>query len=264
MATHNSRETTAPSTARDLATPAGDGALDGLAASTAPHLLGLEVRYPAPGVCVVVVEGEVDMLTAPLLEACVREQLAALPKHLVLDLESVRFLGSSGLSCLLRARELTQQSTGVELHLAGLVTRAVAHPLEAVGLLEYFEAYRCLTDALTSLTDSRGAVIRTEQVELLSVDGSLDDAGLTQLRRRLQARFDAGTQRLVVNLAGVTSCDRGVFSVLARTHQILTDREGWMRLVGVGDPVRNALDAATPAEYLLVHQALDWTGDLTG
>ncbi|HYZ35726.1 MAG TPA: STAS domain-containing protein [Pseudonocardiaceae bacterium] len=40
------------------------------------------------------------------------EQLADAPPHLILDLESVRFLGSSGLSCLLRARELAEQTPG--------------------------------------------------------------------------------------------------------------------------------------------------------
>ena len=107
-------------------------------------------------------------------------------------------------------------------------------------------------------------MICTVQVGLLSVNGRLDYAGLTQLRRQLQALLDCGTHRLVVNLAGVTSCDRGLFGVLAGTHQTLADRQGWMRLVGVGHPVRHALDEATPSEYLLVHQASDWTGNLTG
>jgi anti-anti-sigma factor len=105
-------------------------------------------------VCVVVVDGEVDMLTAPQLEACAREQLTAAPIHLILDLEPVRFMGSSGLSCLLRVRELTQQTGRVHLHLAGLATRAVAHPLKVLGLREYFHTYPHLTDALTSLTKS--------------------------------------------------------------------------------------------------------------
>jgi anti-anti-sigma regulatory factor len=76
----------------------------------------------------------------------------------------------------------------------------------------------------------------TEQVGLLSVSGRLDDAGLTQLRRQLQALLDTGTHHLVVNLAGMTSCDRGLFDVLTRTHQILTERQGWIRLVGLPGP----------------------------
>ena len=263
MATNPTHET-APGPVDHRAIMVGDGALDGYAPDLAVQLLRLAVRYPAAGVCVVVIDGELDMLTAPRLEACVREQLAAVPIHLILDLESVRFLGSSGLSCLLRAWELAQQTTGVHLHLAGLVTQAVARPLADIGLLEYFDSYPCLTDALTSLTNSMHTVICTEQVGLLSVNGRLDDAGLTQLRSELLALLDTGIHHLVVNLAGLTSCDRGLFRVLARTHQILTERQGWIRLVGVGYAVRNALNGATPTEHLLVHQTSDWTGTVPG
>jgi anti-sigma B factor antagonist len=219
------------------------------------------VQHPAVGVCVVAVAGELDLLTAPLLDACVREQLAAAPTNLILDLQAVRFLGASGLSCLLRAREGVQQTTGVRLHLAGLVTRAVARSLEVTGLLEQFDTYPCLIDALT---DAPEVTISAGQVGLLSVTGRLDDPGLTQLRRQLQVLVDTDTRYLVVNLTGVTSCDYRLFDVLAWGHQVFTDRQGWMRLAGVGPAVRNALDQATPSECLLVYQASDWTDDLAG
>jgi anti-anti-sigma regulatory factor len=111
---------------------------------------------------------------------------------------------------------------------------------------------------------STQVTISTEQVDLLSVTGRLDDTGLAQLRRQLQVLFDTGTRYLVVNLAGVTRCDYRLFDVLTRTHQVLTDRQGWLRLVGVGPTVRNALDEATPSECLLVYQASDWTDDPAG
>jgi anti-sigma B factor antagonist len=227
----------------------------------ATQRLGLSVQHPAVGVCVVAVAGELDLLTAPLLDACVREQLAAAPTNLILDLQAVRFLGASGLSCLLRAREGVQQTTGVRLHLAGLVTRAVARSLEVTGLREQFDTYPCLIDALT---DAPEVTISAGQVGLLSVTGRLDDPGLTQLRRQLQVLVDTDTRYLVVNLTGVTSCDYRLFDVLARGQQVFTDRQGWMRLAGVGPTVRNALDQATPSECLLVYQASDWTDDLAG
>jgi anti-anti-sigma regulatory factor len=59
----------------------------------------------------------------------------------------VRFLGSKGLGSLLFARELTQ-TTGMQLHLAGLATRVIAHSLSATDLLERFDTYPTLTDAL--------------------------------------------------------------------------------------------------------------------
>jgi anti-sigma B factor antagonist len=253
-----------PTSSADSAVAAGDGSADGFALRTATQRLGLSVQHPAVGVCVVAVAGELDMLTAPLFEGCVHQQLAAAPTDLILDLEAVYFLGDSGLSCLLRAREGVQQTPGVRLHLAGLVTRAVARLLEVTELLEQFDTYPRLIDALTALTDAPEVTISAGQVDLLSVTGRLDDPGLTQLRRQWQVLFDTDTRYLVVNLAGVTRCDHRLFDVLARGHQVLTDRQGWMRLVGVGPTVRNALDEATPSECLLVYQASDWADDLAG
>ena len=136
----------------DLAVPPGTGSADDvLPVSVGTDLLGLVVRQRANGVLVLAVDGELDTLTAPLLGACLREQFAANPAHLILDLQAVRFLGSSGLNCLLDAREFVQQMPRTELHVAGVVTRAVARPLEVTGLLERFDTYPTLTDALTAL-----------------------------------------------------------------------------------------------------------------
>lgn len=114
--------------------------------------LELTLHHPTVGVCVVAVNGELDMRSAPLLETCVREQLAAAPTHLILDLQPVRFLAASGLTCLIRARELAQQTPGSALHLVGLVTRSVARSLEIAGLLAVFDTYSTLAEALTVLT----------------------------------------------------------------------------------------------------------------
>lgn len=116
------------------------------------ELLALTVERPTGEVCVVTVGGELDMLTAPTLEACLGEQLSTAPHHLVVDLQRVSFLDSKGLNCLLRAREATQTTT-TQLHLAGLVTRAVARPLEVSQLLEVFTTYPTVTQALAALVD---------------------------------------------------------------------------------------------------------------
>jgi anti-sigma B factor antagonist len=126
---------------------------DGVSRCTPDPLLGLAVQRPAPGVCVVTVDGELDAITAPLLATYLREQLATTPTHLILDLQPVSFLGSTGLTCLLEARELAQQTAGSQLHLAGLATRAVARPLQITKLLEFFDTHPTLTHALTALTD---------------------------------------------------------------------------------------------------------------
>src|SRR2546423_5015317 len=48
----------------------------------------LKIEEP---VCVMAVNGELDMLTAPLLGTCVRQQRATTPAHLILDLQPLRF-----------------------------------------------------------------------------------------------------------------------------------------------------------------------------
>lgn len=148
-----------PPTARDHTTdspyPAAatdDGPADDPAQCTSDPLLGLTVEHPIGKVCMVMVDGELDMVTAPLLEACLRKQLATDPTHLILDLQPVRFMSSSGLNCLVQAHELAQ-TKGVQLHLAGLVTRAVARPLEVSQLLELFNTYPTLSHALAALAD---------------------------------------------------------------------------------------------------------------
>jgi anti-sigma B factor antagonist len=113
--------------------------------------LTLTVHHPRPGICVLTVEGELDMLTTPRLHACAQGQLATVPAHLILDLQSVRFMGSHGLHCLLQIRDLVSQ-TSTLLHLAGLITRTVARPLEVTELITYFNTYPTLTDTLATLS----------------------------------------------------------------------------------------------------------------
>jgi len=134
----------------DSTNSAGPAALAG---DDSAKLLWTTVEYPAVGVCVVTVEGELDLLTAPLLDVCMRQQFTAAPTHLILNLEPVTFMGSKGLNCLLQARELAQQTPGTHLHLAGLVTRVVARPLEVTALLELFDIYPTLPDALAAMVD---------------------------------------------------------------------------------------------------------------
>jgi anti-sigma B factor antagonist len=133
------------------ASKAGDTAADS-ALNAGSELLELTVERPASGVCVVTVDGELDMLTAPALETCLREQLSTNPSHLVVDLQQVSFLDSKGLNCLLQVREATQ-TTNTQLHLAGLVTRAVARPLQVSQLLQRFTTYPTITQALAALLD---------------------------------------------------------------------------------------------------------------
>ena len=119
-------------------------------ADAASQLLGLTVTHPADGICVVTVAGELDMYTTPLLETCLQDQLRTRPDHLVIDMKPLSFLASHGLNCLVQARENTQH-TPTQLHLAGLITRAVTRPLEISQLRELFDTYPTVTEALTAI-----------------------------------------------------------------------------------------------------------------
>lgn len=116
---------------------------------------GLALDQLTGGVSVVAVTGELDMVTAPALQTCIRQQLTATPTHLIVDLQSVRFLGVSGLNCLLAVQELAQQTPGSQLHLAGLANCAVARPLTLTGVLKLFNNYPTLADALAALINGR-------------------------------------------------------------------------------------------------------------
>jgi alcohol dehydrogenase class IV len=71
-----------PSNSADTVVAAGGGSADDFAVRTPTQRLRLTVQHPAVGVRVVAVDGELDLHTAPLLDACVREQLAAVPTNL--------------------------------------------------------------------------------------------------------------------------------------------------------------------------------------
>jgi anti-anti-sigma regulatory factor len=110
-----------------------------------------------------------------------------------------------------------------------------------------------------SVTTSASVTIKVEQVDLLSVTGQLDDAGLDRLQGRLDELHEADARLLLVDLSGVAGCDGRLFDMLARTQHLVGRREGCLRLVGLGPPVLDALDQAGLPEVLLIYRAARWT-----
>lgn len=110
----------------------------------------LATRSPAPGQVVVDVGGEVDMLTSPQLRAITLEQLqpAAGVELVVLGLDKVTFLGTSGLAVLIEVREAAH-TAGVELRLA-CTARRVLRPLTIAGLVPLFDIHDTLEQALAA------------------------------------------------------------------------------------------------------------------
>jgi anti-sigma B factor antagonist len=105
---------------------------------------------PAPSQIVIEVGGEVDMLTSPQLRAIVLEQFepAAGTELVVLGMDGVTFLGTSGLAVLIEVREAAH-AAGVELRLA-CTARRVLRPLTIAGLVPLFDIHPTLDDALAA------------------------------------------------------------------------------------------------------------------
>jgi anti-sigma B factor antagonist len=109
----------------------------------------LTTSNPAPGQVVLEVGGEVDMLTSPQLRAAVLEQFETEGVQLVvLVLDGVTFLGTSGLAVLIEVREAAH-AAGVELRLV-CTARRVLRPLTIAGLVPLFDVHETLDRALAS------------------------------------------------------------------------------------------------------------------
>jgi anti-sigma B factor antagonist len=110
----------------------------------------LSTRTAAPGQVVIEVGGEVDMLTSPQLRSAVLDQFAegSGVELVVLALDGVTFLGTSGLAALIEVRE-TAHSSGVELRLA-CTARRVLRPLTIAGLVPLFDIHDTLEQALAA------------------------------------------------------------------------------------------------------------------
>jgi anti-sigma B factor antagonist len=105
---------------------------------------------PAAGQIVIEVGGEVDMLTSPQLRAVVLDQFAPTSgvELVVLGLDRVTFLGTSGLAVLIEVREAAH-AAGVELRLA-CTARRVLRPLTIAGLVPLFDIHDTLDQALAT------------------------------------------------------------------------------------------------------------------
>ena len=110
----------------------------------------LSSRRPTPSQIVIEVGGEVDMLTSPQLRAVVLEQFepASGTELVVLGMDGVTFLGTSGLAVLIEVREAAH-SAGVELRLA-CTARRVLRPLTIAGLIPLFDIHPTLDEALAA------------------------------------------------------------------------------------------------------------------
>ena len=102
------------------------------------------------GLAVVSVTGSVDMLTAPGLSEAIDTALAKKPSGLIVDLSKVEFLGSAGISVLMKTRDTLGETTQFCVVADGPATH---RPLTLLGINELMLLSRRLDDAVSKLTD---------------------------------------------------------------------------------------------------------------
>jgi anti-sigma B factor antagonist len=120
------------------------------AGSDTTDYLDTSITRPDPGTAVLVVQGEIDTLTAPAFTAATSELVTGPEETLVIDLSGVRFLASSGLAVLITAARRAEEG-GARLRLV-VSTRAVRRPLEITGTDQLFDLYPDL-DTATARSD---------------------------------------------------------------------------------------------------------------
>jgi anti-sigma B factor antagonist len=102
-------------------------------------------------VCVAHLSGELDMATAPLLAEYLREQTAARPTELVLDLGGVTLLAAAGLTLIVRALNNDSDIHG-RLRLMGVAgNRPVERVLRLTGLTSILDIHDDLQTVLDAL-----------------------------------------------------------------------------------------------------------------
>jgi anti-anti-sigma factor len=103
-----------------------------------PEQLCMTVDEPETGVLVIHLTGWLDLATAPALEAGLQELFdTRTPRAVVLDLGDTEFLGSAGVSVLLRLHRRTTADGLGPPRLRGL-NDCARRTLHALGLLDQF------------------------------------------------------------------------------------------------------------------------------
>jgi anti-sigma B factor antagonist len=92
-----------------------------------------------PGRSIIRVGGEIDMLTAPALRETLLAKVDVPAADVVLDLDGVSFLASTGLGVLVEAAQRAE-AAGTALRLV-CSSRAVTRPLELTGLNQLLDVH---------------------------------------------------------------------------------------------------------------------------
>jgi anti-anti-sigma factor len=116
----------------------------------AADLITVSVEH-RDGIAVIVVAGEIDMASAPKLEAAVADVVAEDPGGVVVALSAVDFMGSVGVRILVEAQQQIGAADRFAVVSKGSATR---RPIQLAGLDETLALYSTLDEAVTALRTS--------------------------------------------------------------------------------------------------------------
>jgi anti-sigma B factor antagonist len=111
-----------------------------------PNGLEVAVNDDVDDVTVLVVSGEIDTLTAPMLMRRILAELSRKPARLIIDLTRVDFLASAGINALMGAHYAAGRYTEVAIVADGPAT---SRPLRLIGIDEVIALYTTLDQAMT-------------------------------------------------------------------------------------------------------------------
>jgi anti-sigma B factor antagonist len=135
--------------------PDREGGSGGCRFRSQDTLLTLNVDEPSTGVVRICLDGELDAFTAPMLDSVLNQVLSgAPPRLLVLDLERLRFIGSSGVERLVRLQGRAITDPRLRLRLAR-VGATVARALQLTGVRSMFEVHDTVEAALADTAGLR-------------------------------------------------------------------------------------------------------------
>lgn len=102
------------------------------------------------GAVVVVVSGEVDLLTANELLDALLDQVDRKHGRLIVDLDDVQFLSSSGLSALALTDRAARENS-VDLRVVA-TSRVTLRPLQITGMTEQLAVFASRADAMAEVS----------------------------------------------------------------------------------------------------------------
>ncbi|WP_307823726.1 anti-sigma factor antagonist [Streptomyces sp. I5] len=166
--------------------------------------LDTTVRYTGKHTAVVVVTGDVDLHTAPVLRAEALTAMTRGARHLVLDMAEVDFVDSTGLTTLIVLLHATEKAGG-SVRVARVPER-LERMVTMTGIAELLPMHDTVADALAALDVAGGP---DDDAGHEGVDGAAEQGGRASADRGAGVSVTASADR-GVDASAHASADRGV------------------------------------------------------